>query len=123
MVTRYFHFEPDIQDALREFNTDIADKDKYQNWYTWVDAKQPEIYSNVKIKNPAATMPTESAVNTKLAELKTAYNEQNAAYKVARKAEYKDIAEQLDMMYWDKVNDTTTWQDHIAKVKSDNPKS
>ena len=30
--------------------------------------------------------------------------------------------EQLDMQYWDSVNSTTTWADHIAKVKSDNPK-
>jgi len=26
-------------------------------------------------------------------------------------------------MYWDNVNSTTTWKDHVAKVKSDNPKS
>ena len=31
--------------------------------------------------------------------------------------------EQLDMMYKDQVNGTTTWKDAIAKVKSDNPKS
>jgi hypothetical protein len=31
-------------------------------------------------------------------------------------------ARQLDMQYWDSVNDTTTWKDHVAKVKSDNPK-
>jgi len=26
------------------------------------------------------------------------------------------------MQYWDKINSTTTWQDAIAKVKSDHPK-
>jgi len=26
------------------------------------------------------------------------------------------------MLYWDKVNDTTTWEDTIAEVKADNPK-
>jgi len=26
------------------------------------------------------------------------------------------------MQYWDSVNDTTTWKDHIAQVKADNPK-
>ena len=31
--------------------------------------------------------------------------------------------EQLDMMYHDQVNGTTTWKDAIAKVKADNPKS
>mgnify|MGYP005999327327 CR=1 FL=1 len=43
-------------------------------------------------------------------------------YKYNREAEYPSIIDQLDMQYWDKVNGTTTWQDAIAKVKSDNPK-
>lgn len=41
----------------------------------------------------------------------------------ARATAYPSIQEQLDMQYWDKVNGTTNWQDAIAKVKSDNPKS
>ena len=36
---------------------------------------------------------------------------------------YPSIQKQLDMQYWDSVNDTTTWKDAIAKVKSDNPKN
>jgi len=40
-----------------------------------------------------------------------------------RKKAYPSIQEQLDMMYKDEVNGTTTWKDAIAKVKSDNPKS
>ena len=44
------------------------------------------------------------------------------AYKEQRQQAYKPLAEQLDMMYWDKVNGTTTWQDHIDQVKADNPK-
>jgi len=43
-------------------------------------------------------------------------------YKYNRANEYPSIVDQLDMQYWDKVNGTTTWQDAIAKVKSDNPK-
>jgi hypothetical protein len=35
---------------------------------------------------------------------------------------YPSITDQLDMQYWDKVNGTSTWQDAIAKVKSDSPK-
>ena len=41
----------------------------------------------------------------------------------ARANDYPSIQEQLDMQYWDKVNGTTNWEDAIAKVKSDNPKS
>jgi len=43
-------------------------------------------------------------------------------YKYDRQQAYKPITEQLDMMYWDKVHGTTTWQDHIDQVKADNPK-
>ena len=43
-------------------------------------------------------------------------------YAEKRQLAYKPLAEQLDMMYWDKVNGTTTWQDHIDQVKTDNPK-
>ena len=44
-------------------------------------------------------------------------------WKRNRQAEYPSIQEQLDMQYWDKVNGTTNWEDAIAKVKSDNPKT
>ena len=47
---------------------------------------------------------------------------QQFGYIQARQEAYGDLGSQLDMMYWDAVNDTTTWKDHIAKVKSDNPK-
>ena len=29
----------------------------------------------------------------------------------------------IEAKYWDKVNGTTNWEDAIAKVKADNPKS
>ena len=47
---------------------------------------------------------------------------QDNGYKSARQEAYNSIQDQLDMQYWDSVNSTTTWADHIAKVKSDNPK-
>tara|TARA_Y100001937_G_C7112416_1_gene328361 strand:+ start:485 stop:787 length:303 start_codon:yes stop_codon:yes gene_type:complete len=50
------------------------------------------------------------------------WEEQQFGYISARQSAYGSIANQLDMMYWDEVNGTTTWKDHIAKVKSDNPK-
>jgi len=46
----------------------------------------------------------------------------STAYIAARKLEYKSLEEQADMRYWDSVNGTTLLNDHIAKVKSDNPK-
>ena len=46
----------------------------------------------------------------------------STAYIAARKLAYKSLEEQADMRYWDSVNGTTLLNDHIAKVKSDNPK-
>ena len=50
------------------------------------------------------------------------WEEQQFGYIQARQEAYGSIENQLDMQYWDNVNSSTTWKDHIAKVKSDNPK-
>ena len=50
------------------------------------------------------------------------FDQQENGYKQARQEAYKSLPEQLDMIYWDGVNDTTLWADHIAEVKEDNPK-
>ena len=57
-------------------------------------------------------------------------NEFNAtAYKRSRTGEegetdtiYLSINEQLDLIYWDQINGTTTWKDHISAVKAKYPK-
>ena len=43
-------------------------------------------------------------------------------YQRDRAEAFASIGDQLDMQYWDKKNGTTTWVDHVAKVKADNPK-
>jgi hypothetical protein len=45
-----------------------------------------------------------------------------SAYKEKRAAEYKPLAEQLDMQYHDSQNGTETWLDHIKQVKAKYPK-
>ena len=50
------------------------------------------------------------------------FDQQENGYKTARQEAYASIQDQLDMQYWDSVNETTTWADHIAQVKADNPK-
>jgi len=50
------------------------------------------------------------------------WDTQQFAYIQARQEAYGSVQDQLDMQYWDGVNGTTTWADHIAQVKSDNPK-
>ena len=48
-------------------------------------------------------------------------SEGQAAARSARKPAYGDLGDQLDMQYHDNVDGTTTWKDHVAKVKADNP--
>mgnify|MGYP005997592419 CR=1 FL=1 len=57
---------------------------------------------------------------TDLANVK--WQEQQFGYIQARQEAYGSIGDQLDMQYKDAVNGTTTWKDHVAQVKSDNPK-
>ena len=35
---------------------------------------------------------------------------------------YPSIPDQLDMQYWDNVNGTTKWKDHVAAIKAAHPK-
>ena len=43
-------------------------------------------------------------------------------YADLRKSEYPEISEQLDMIYWDKINGTTVWTDTISAIKEKYPK-
>ena len=45
------------------------------------------------------------------------------SYAELRASEYPSREEQLDMMYWDKVNGTTTWEDTIQAIKDKYPKT
>ncbi len=57
-------------------------------------------------------------IKAKMVEVQADYD----AKQYQRDRVYPSIQDQLDMQYWDKVNDTTTWKDAVAKVKLDNPK-
>ena len=47
--------------------------------------------------------------------------ERQNAVRSTRRTAYGDLGSQLDMQYWDNVNGTTTWKDHVAAVKTANP--
>jgi len=44
-------------------------------------------------------------------------------YDTLRQQEYPSREDQLDMMYWDKVNGTTVWEDTIQAIKDKYPKT
>jgi len=69
--------------------------------------------------------------SSKVAEARTTLNAEAAAilYQKQRTGEagttdtiYLPLNQQLDMQYWDSVNGTTTWKDHVAAVKAKYPK-
>ena len=58
--------------------------------------------------------------DAKRSELQAEYD--SKAYARARAEAYASIAEQLDMQYWDSVNGSRTWLDHVEAVKEAHPK-
>ena len=70
----------------------------------WNDSKQPK--------------PTESEVNAKCAELKTAYD--NKKYQRDRAAEYPSVVDQLDDIYHNGIDG---WKATIKATKDKYPKS
>jgi len=60
-----------------------------------------------------------------LASYETAGNtaEANNVIDATRRTEYVSWEQQMDMIYKDQKNGTTTFKDHCDKVRSDNPKS
>ena len=64
--------------------------------------------------------PTDSQLNALATEATKLEN--NAKVDKKRKLEYLSWQEQMEMIYKDQKNGTTTFKDHCDKVRSDNPK-
>ena len=47
--------------------------------------------------------------------------ERQNAVRATRRNAYGDLGSQLDMQYHDSVDGTSTWEDHVAAVKTANP--
>ena len=74
----------------------------------------------IKEWDSVSPQPTEAEIETAQNEWKAEYDSQE--YARNRATAYASTGDQLDMQYWDSVNDTTTWKDHIASVKAQFPK-
>ena len=73
----------------------------------------------IKEWNLSIAKPTDAQLDSY--ETSADLEERQNAVRATRKAAYKDIGEQLDMQYKDAANGTTTWEDHVAAVKTANP--
>ena len=49
--------------------------------------------------------------------------EPEKSYAEKRVAEYPSVGDQLDMIYWDKVNNSNLWQEKISEIKNKYPKN
>ena len=98
----------DIAKAIKAINPSAQFKYSRDDFSTleWLNGTTPILQADIEAKQ---------------AELQTAYD--NNKYQRDREKEYPSWQDQMDMQYWDKINGTSTWQDAIAKVKSDNPKA
>ena len=81
---------------------------------------QGEDINTIEWLNGTTPIPV-ADIEAKMVEVQAEYDA--TQYQRDRATAYPSIQEQLDMQYWDKVNGTTNWEDAIAKVKSDNPKT
>ena len=105
---------PEIEDLLCNLHTG--------SWYGWTDPNNI-VYENLFVHSdhyPGIEKPTKEFLDSELALMQSEYDSQ--AYARNRATAYASTGDQLDMQYWDSVNDTTTWKDHIASVKAQFPK-
>ena len=72
----------------------------------------------VSNENPEIEKVTKEQINAEV--LKIEEEDKKTQYQRDRK--YPRINEQLDLLYWDKVNGTNKWQEAVAKVKAKYPK-
>ena len=104
--------KPEIVDAILALDSDARVQVIEEKDIIWID------------KNPNNI--TTEQINTKLAELTTAYN--NLKYQRDRKSEYPSIVDQLDLLYHDIARDefgksSGEWAKAIKAVKDKYPKS
>ena len=112
-----------IEDAIIRIHTG--------SWFYWTDSKN-KIYANLRlhdkvwnsdgsalIDNPVTELPTESVINTKLAEIQAAWDSRNAEYKLNRRKEYPSVVDQLDDIYHNGIDG---WKATIKVTKDKYPK-
>ena len=83
-------------------------------------AKFTNVHDVITWYSDGITQPSDSDIDAEIVRLQAEYDAQ--AYARNRATAYASIADQLDMQYWDSVNGTTTWKDHVASIKNKFPK-
>ena len=74
----------------------------------------------IRWDSPDIDQPSDAEIDAEIVRLDA--EDASQQYARNRAAAYPSIGDQLDMIYWDSVNNTTTWKDAIAAVKAAHPK-
>jgi hypothetical protein len=74
----------------------------------------------VEWHKPSVAPVTEAEIEAEIARLQAEYEAKE--YQRLRAKDYPSIQEQLDLLYWDKVNGTDNWNQAIAAVKTKYPR-
>lgn len=87
--------------------------------------KENKIINDISDYQSYVTLHGEEKVKQEQARLKAEQDEleKTPLYIRERTSEYGSLGEQLDMIYWDKKNETTVWENHIDTIKNKYPKS
>lgn len=105
--------------SIAQVDNNVADdsvSSSIGGWENGMTIDETFYNENVSSENK----PSWTDVNAVMSELKTAYA--NKDYSRKREYNYPTITKQLEMMYDDKINNTTTWEDAIKAVKDAYPK-
>ena len=86
-------------------------------WFGWSDSSN-KIYLNL-IVHDGGSKPTEKECPDGLASLQASWDLENDSYKSKRKAEYPDLASQLDDIYHNGIDG---WKTTIKTIKDKYPK-
>jgi hypothetical protein len=79
-----------------------------------------DTYDTLIWQDQNTSAPTEVEINAEVARLQAEYEAKE--YQRDRASAYPSIQEQLDLLYWDKINGTDNWEQAIAAVKAEYPK-
>jgi len=89
--------------ATHNDNQDVADKYPDTECIQWTSELEQSF--------------DEDGLPTEIADPRTE-EQKKEAYKDKRRVAYPSIQDQLDMIYWDKINSTDTWTTEISRIKA-----
>ena len=107
----------DIKTGRPDHIEDYLIKVRAGQWFGWSDSKD-KIYANL-IVHDGGSKPSEADCTAGLKAMQDAWDLENDSYKSKRRAEYPSIADQLDDIYHNGIDD---WKNTIKSIKDKYPK-